>query len=452
MKKKKTFSLVSLGCPKNLVDSESMAARLFGADYEMTGDDGPADVALINTCGFIAAARDEAFDEIRRLLALKASGAVGRVVVAGCLIPALGETLKARFPDVDLWLGPFDEPRLAETLAEPLGTFCHRPGKRLPFFDAERLRLTVPHTAYLKIAEGCDRFCSYCAIPSLRGRFVSKPLDAIRSEADRLADSGVRELILIAQETTFWGSDLDGRPRLAELLETLRRRNRFDWIRLLYAYPTGWDDALIAQFAETPAPGETRVIPYVDLPLQHASDRILRAMNRKVGRSETEELLARLREEIPNLTLRTTFIVGFPGETDEEFASLRAFVKKWRFERPGVFAYSAESGTRAAELDGQIPEKIKRKRYENLSALCRRQAESFAEKRIGQAFDVLIDSPLVDEAGNLVEGVAVGRSTAESPDIDPVVYVNGEQLVPGEIVRAEGVAAREGDLIAVRTE
>lgn len=444
---KKTVSLISLGCPKNLVDSEAMLAQLADAGYEPVQDGEPADLALVNTCGFIAAARDEAFEEIRFQLRRKASGEIGRVAVCGCLIPALGGSLKERFPDVDLWLGPFDEPRLVESLTLETGTFCHHPAKRLAFFDQNRTLLTVPHTAYLKIADGCDRFCTYCAIPNIRGRFVSKPFEAIEQEAERLADFGVRELVLIAQETTFWGSDLPGTPRLADLLERLRRRNRFDWIRVLYAYPTGWDEALIAQFAEKPTPGETLVLPYIDLPLQHACDRILRGMNRKVNRTETEELLGRLRESIPGLTLRTTFIVGFPGETDEEFAQLEAFVKKWRFERAGVFAFCAEEGTRAASLDLQVPEKTKRKRLSQLVRLTQKQAEAFAQNRIGQTFDVLIDTPFFDEDGEQVPDVWIGRSIAESPDIDPVIYVTGDTK-PGEIVRCEAVARQGLDLAA----
>lgn len=448
MTRKKTVSLVSLGCPKNLVDSEAMLALLLDAGYEPVSETKPTDLALVNTCGFIAAARDEAFEEIRYQLRRKESGEIKRLAVCGCLIPALGKSLQARFPDVDLWLGPFDEPRLIESLASCCATFCHQPAKRLAFFDQNRRLLTMPHTAYLKIADGCDRFCSYCAIPNIRGRFVSKPLNAIEQEAERLADSGVRELVFIAQETTFWGSDLAGTPRLSDLLERLRRRNRFDWIRVLYAYPTGWDEPLIAQFAEKPSAGETLVLPYIDLPLQHASDRILRSMNRKVNLAETEELLARLRESIRSLTLRTTFIVGFPGETNEEFAQLEAFVKKWRFERAGVFAFCAEEGTRAAKLDLQVPEKTKQKRYERLNRLAQKQAETFAQNRIGQAFDVLIDSALFDENGEQVPGVWVGRSGAESPDIDPVIYVTGDTK-PGQIVRCEAVARQGFDLAAV---
>ena len=448
-----TVSIISLGCPKNLVDSESMIGRLTAAGYEFQPDPSGAETVILNTCGFIASARQEAFDVLTELLIMKAAGQIGRVVVTGCLIPAVGASLREKFPDVDCWLGPFDEPRLLDKLGtllpEPaVSNFFHQPEKKLVFHDADRLLLTLPHAAYLKIADGCDRFCSYCAIPNIRGRFVSKPLDTILDEARRLADSGVRELILIAQETTFWGGESGQKPRLAELLAKLKSRGGFEWIRVLYAYPLFWSGELIDQFGfDKATSGESPILPYIDLPLQHASDSILRAMNRRVGRSETEELLARLREKIRDLVLRTTFIVGFPGETEDDFSELLAFVKEWRFERAGVFRFSPEANTKAAALDGQVSAEISRRRFKRLTAETKKAAEAFAAAHIGKRTRVLIDEPILDEQGNPSPDFWLGRTYADSPDIDPRVFVTGERLAPGIFAEVEIVAAEGNDLI-----
>ena len=469
LKRPKTVSIISLGCPKNLVDSESMLGRLAAAGYAFANlptlptlensveDHSPrTDLVLLNTCGFLESARCEAFAEIARLLEAKRAGSIGQIAVCGCLIPAVGASLREKFPEVDFWFGPFDEPRLVPIVSQAPSeppfdhVFYHTPKKRLEFFDDERFRLTVPHTAYLKIADGCDRFCSYCAIPNIRGRFVSKPLAVILDEARRLADSGVRELVLIAQETTFWGADSDGTPRLAELLAKLRCVGGFDGIRVLYAYPLFMGDDLLEQFGfEKAGAGESPILPYIDLPLQHASDRILRAMNRRVDRAQTEELLARLREKIRDLVLRTTFIVGFPGETEAEFAELVAFVKKWRFERAGVFEFSPEPGTAAAQLDGRVPAEISRRRFRKLETVTKKCAERFARSRIGTKTDVLIDEPICDEQGNPLSDFWLGRSWTDSPDIDPRVFVTGEGFAPGDKVPCEIVAAEGSDLVAV---
>ncbi len=460
----KTVSFVSLGCPKNLIDSESILGLLNEAGYSLVSEDSPSDLTLLNTCGFIASAREEAFEEIQRLIERKKSGLISQLVVCGCLIPLQGVTLAERFPEVDLWLDPFEEENLLSYLSGTKETpdlslsvvsipNIAKERRKFSFFDEKRLLLTVPHTAYLKIADGCDRFCSYCAIPMIRGRFVSKPMENILEEAKVLADSGVRELILIAQETTFWGIDLSKKKKLAQLLISLRELNLFDWIRVLYAYPTGWDQDLIVQFSDISS-GYTRLLPYIDLPLQHANDRMLRAMNRSVGKTQTEELLFRLREEIPELVLRTTFITGFPGETEEDFNELLSFVKKWRFERSGVFPFSSEVGTKAALLPDPVSESVKQRRYKKLQALTLRNAENFAQKRVGNIVDVMIDTPLLSDDGEPIDCVWVGRSYAESPDIDPVVYVNcqeenRDQCEPGKILPVEIVAAQKLDLIAV---
>ena len=333
----KKVSIVSLGCPKNLVDSESILGRLIAQGWEFDPSVEGADLVVLNTCGFIESARQEATETLESLLKLKRRKKIGAIAVCGCLIRALGNELPRRYPEVDAWYGPFDESRLSETFplgplvppkperAEPARKpvpFRDTVRRRYTFRDENRLLLTLPHTAYLKIAEGCDRFCSYCAIPAIRGRFTSKPLEAVLSEAEILARSGVKELVLIAQETTFWGNDLYGEPRLAKLLTELKGMNAFPWIRLLYTYPLFFGDELLELFGGGDGDASA-VLPYVDLPLQHCNDAILKRMNRRVGKSETEDLLARLRETIPGLTLRTTFITGLRRHYKDFLAGLR---------------------------------------------------------------------------------------------------------------------------------
>ena len=465
----KSVSIVSLGCPKNLVDSESILGRFIEAGWQFTPAVEGSDLVILNTCGFIASARAEALDTLKQLLELKRRRKIKAVLVCGCLIRAMGDSLAREFPEVDGWFGPFDEPKMDS--AFPLKAVSSRPKKtkqvrgpgecgnpvpfhdsverRYSFCDGNRLLLTMPHTAYLKIAEGCDRFCSYCAIPSIRGRFTSKPIEAVLDEAQILAESGVKELILIAQETTFWGSDLYGQPRLAELLVKLQERKMFPWIRVLYTYPLFFSDELIALFGSGDTEkGESKILPYIDIPLQHCNDAILKQMNRRVGKTETEELLARLRERIPGLTLRTTFITGFPGETEEAFEELIEFVQKWRFERAGVFAYSAETGTRAAELPDQVPEEVKEARRSRLYRTLTDISRESVRKKIGKTFDVLVDTPVTDSDGSEAENFFIGRTYADAPDIDPVVFLTGTGISPGNFCRAEIVETEEQDLIA----
>ncbi|MGI5831320.1 MAG: 30S ribosomal protein S12 methylthiotransferase RimO [Thermoguttaceae bacterium] len=471
----KRVSIVSLGCPKNLVDSESILGRLIETGWRFTPEPEGADLVLLNTCGFIESARAEAFATLKSLLDLKRRKKIKTVVVCGCLIRVLGSRLAEEYPEVDAWFGPFDEARLTEVFAlknvpkssrkkktrgrtargssaaPRAGTpsFHDSSPKHYTFRDEDRLLLTLPHTAYLKIAEGCDRYCSYCTIPAIRGRFTSKPIETILSEAELLAESGVKELVLIAQETTFWGNDLYGEPRLAELLAALKEKNAFPWIRLLYAYPLFFGDDLLALFgSDGVREGKSIILPYIDLPLQHCNDTILKRMNRRVGKTETEELLARLREEVNDLTLRTTFITGFPGETDEAFEELVAFAEKWRFERAGVFAYSPERGTRAAELENQIPDEIKEARYERLYGVLTQIAREIARAKVGKSFDILVDTPVVDDDGAVAENFFIGRTYADAPDIDPVVYLTGANISVGEFCRAEIVETEDQDLIA----
>src|SRR5438874_6362350 len=340
----RTYAFVSLGCPKNLVDSERMLGKLAQDGYVLTPDADGADVVVVNTCGFIEPARQESLAVIREMLALKDTGRVGAVVVAGCLAERKKDELLELVPGVDQIVGVFGREEIAQVVDRAI---AHRSEQRSLFRpapvraqeDTARLRITPRHFAYLKISEGCERTCTFCAIPGMRGKHVTKPIDEVIREAKELAADGVRELILVAQDTTYYGPDLYGKVRLAELLRELDQVDGIEWIRVLYLYPIFFNDELIETLATS-----KKIIPYLDMPLQHINDRTLKRMQRRVRRQEIEDLLAKLRASIPNLTMRTTFIVGFPGETDAEFDELAGFVKEAKFERCGVFTYSFEPG------------------------------------------------------------------------------------------------------------
>src|SRR6476469_8048175 len=338
----KTYAFVSLGCPKNTVDSERMLGKLAQDGYTLSADADGADVVVVNTCGFIEPARQESLAVIREMLALKKQGKVGAVVVAGCLAERQREMLLETVPEVDQIVGVFGREELAGVLDRAVAQqreqrSLFRPAPVRALEDTARLRITPRHYAYLKISEGCDRLCTFCAIPSMRGKHVTKPIEEVIREAKELAANGVRELIVVAQDSTYYGTDLYGRPRLAELLRELDKVDGIEWIRLLYAYPEHVTDELLDTLGSA-----EKVIPYVDMPLQHINDRVLKRMQRRVNRAKTEDLIGRWRAAVPNLTFRTTFIVGFPGETDAEFEELCDFVRDTAFERAGAFTYSLE--------------------------------------------------------------------------------------------------------------
>ncbi len=439
---KGTYAFVSLGCPKNLVDSERMLGRLAQDGYALVPDADGADVVVVNTCGFIEPARQESLAVIREMLALKEQGRVGSVVVAGCLAERKREDLLKEVPDVDQIVGVFGREEITQVVDraraqrhEQRALFRPAPVRALD--DTARLRITPRHYAYLKISEGCDRLCTFCAIPSMRGKHVTKPMEEVLREARELADDGVRELIVVAQDTTYYGLDLYGEVRLAELLRELDGIPGLDWIRVLYAYPIHFTDELIDTLA-----GSEKVLPYLDLPLQHINDRILRRMQRRVKRAATENLLGRLREAVPGLALRTTFIVGFPGETDAEFEELLAFVKATKFERVGVFPYSLEPGTPAARLDGQLREEVKQDRRARLMEAQQQVAFEWGRRQVGKELEVLIDGPDPE-----VPGHVLARSYADAPDIDGMVRVKGKKLQPGDLVRVKVTAADGYDLV-----
>ena len=447
----KTYAFVSLGCPKNLVDSERMLGKLAQAGYALTPDADGADVVVVNTCGFIEPARQESLAVINEMLDLKKQGRVGKVVVAGCLAERKKDELLEVVPGVDHIVGVFGREEIADVVQKTLASpkrkrrdeaneqrSLFRPAPVRAWEDTARLRVTPRHYAYLKISEGCDRLCTFCAIPGMRGKHITKPIEQVVAEARELADDGVQELILVAQDTTYYGLDLYGKTRLTDLLRELDQVDDLDWIRILYAYPMYFTNELIDVLA-----GARKILPYLDMPLQHINDRMLRLMARRVNRRETEELLATLRGAIPNLVLRTTFIVGFPGETEAEFEELIDFVRETSFERAGVFAYSYEPDTPATRLDGHLPEDVKEERRGRLMEAQQEVAFRWSQSQVGAELDVLIDGPDPD-----MPNYALGRSYADAPDIDGVVRVKGKGLRPGDLVRVKVTGADGYDLAA----
>jgi ribosomal protein S12 methylthiotransferase len=446
---KGTYAFVSLGCPKNLVDSERMLGLLQLDGYELVSEPEGADFVVVNTCGFIERARAESFTAIDEMLALKQEGRTRGVIVSGCLAERQKEQLLEERPGIDHLVGVFGREeitrvadRLVGRLDEQRSVF--RPAPIRALSDRDRLRITPRHFAYLKISEGCDRLCTFCAIPKMRGKHASKPIEEVVAEAQQLAADGARELIIVAQDTTYYGLDLYGQPRLAELLRRLEDVVGIDWIRLMYFYPMYIDDELVGTIAES-----GKILPYIDIPLQHASDAMLRRMSRRVTRAETEDLLGRLRSRIKGLTLRTTFITGFPGETDDDFDRLVEFVERHRFERMGVFTYSLEPDTPAAKLPDHVPADVMEVRRERLMQVQQRIAFAWNQRQIGRTRDVILDQPVAGE-----KNVFVGRSTADAPDVDGLVFVTGDRhkLRAGDIVPVEIVATQEYDLVGVAAE
>ena len=444
---KGTYAFVSLGCPKNLVDSERMLGLLQLDGYQLVQEPLGADLAVVNTCGFIESAREESFAAIHEMVELKKQGHLRGIIVSGCLAERQRETLLETCPEIDQVVGVFGREEITQVadrliggLSEQRSVFHPAPVK--PLNDRGRLRITPSHFAYLKISEGCDRLCTFCAIPKMRGKHYSKPIDTILQEARELAEDGVRELILVAQDLTYYGRDLEDKPQLATLLEQLGQVEGLDWIRLMYLYPMYFDDRLIDTIADQP-----KILPYLDMPLQHINDTMLKRMQRRVNRQQTEQLLDKLRSRIPNLVMRTTFITGFPGETDAQFEELHAFVKDQRFERMGAFTYSLEPDTPAAKLPDHLPESVKEERRDRLMEVQQENAFAWNSAMVGQSVDVMIDIPLPEE-----ENVWIGRTFADAPDVDGLVYVTGEGIRTGDLVPCEIVAYQDYDLVAAATD
>ncbi|HET9263217.1 MAG TPA: 30S ribosomal protein S12 methylthiotransferase RimO [Vicinamibacterales bacterium] len=468
------IGFLSLGCPKNLVDGEVMLGIARDAGHEITTDADGADVLVVNTCAFIDAAKQESIDAILEMASRKTNGTCSRLVVTGCLAERYRDDLKKAIPEIDAVLGTGDVPLILDALgarasglgaresmvaAAPLAFFAKSPGglsttlnsqapspqPRAPDYlydaDTPRLLTTPRHFAYVKVAEGCDYTCAFCIIPTLRGAYRSRSAESILREARALAERGVRELLLISQDTTFFGIDRGERGALARLLRELNRIDGLAWIRLLYLYPTTITDDVLEAMADC-----DKVCRYVDLPLQHASARMLRRMRRPGNRQSHDRLLSRIRDRVPGVTLRTTLIVGFPGETAQDFAELERFVADTAFDHLGVFTYSHEEGTRAFDLADDVPATVKTKRRDTLMARQKRIVARAQKERIGSVVQLLVDGPSCEH-----ELVVQGRLEGQAPEIDPVVYLtecDPTAFGPGDLIRARIVGARGYDLIA----
>ena len=449
------LGLISLGCPKNLVDSEVMLGIIEKYHIEITNDPEAAEIIIVNTCGFIESAKQESIDTILSMSAYKTEGCCRYLIVTGCLAQRYAQELFQDMPEVDAIVGTNVYKDIAQVIERVMQ------GQRvlhLSETDFEKInlevlqgnernlpdprKLTTPsYMAYLKIAEGCDNFCSFCAIPLIRGRYTSKPYEQVMAEARELVERGVKELIVIAQDTTRYGQDLYGKLRLAELLHDLNGLPGLKWIRVLYSYPNTFTDELIEAYATLP-----KVCHYVDLPLQHASDRLLHAMRRRDKLSETKKLLKKLRERIPDIVIRTTFIVGFPGETEEDFAILKEFVTEQKFENAGVFQYSQEENTVAATLPEQIPEEIKQERYDELMAIQAGVSEDVHRSMEDRELEVVVEGYESEE-----ENLVAARSYREAPDIDGSIFVeNAPGLNPGDFIRVRIEQGFAYEVVATR--
>ncbi|MFI5316585.1 MAG: 30S ribosomal protein S12 methylthiotransferase RimO [Myxococcota bacterium] len=429
----------TLGCAKNQVDSEVMLGQLALAGCAIAEDLADADVAIVNTCSFIASAREESVDAILELAGEKESGSIRALVVAGCLPQRYGHELAKELPEVDAFVGTGQFQNIAQILADACagrsrGVYVDAGRTHLYDETSPRLLLGARHSAYLKIAEGCDRVCAFCAIPAIRGAFQSRAPESVVAEARMLAGQGVREINVISQDTLSYAKDLSGRPQIAGLIRALDGVEALAWVRFLYLYPSALTAEVIDAFV-----GAQRVLPYLDVPLQHASDRILRAMKRGVTAQRQRRLVETLRERIPGCVLRTTFIVGFPGETDEDFAELCAFVREVGFDRVGVFRYSDEEGTAAHSLAPKVPRSVSRRRHRELMALQREIMRAKLAAQVGETVDVLVDSAGRDRA--------VGRLWSQAPEVDGTVLIRGGAPA-GEFIRARIVGARDVDLEA----
>ena len=444
----KKVGFVSLGCPKNLVDSEVMMGTLQQAGYEITNNAEEAETVVVNTCGFIESAKQESIDAILDATRLKEGGQVKRVVVAGCLVERYRDDLMKELPDVDAFIGTNEVTRILEATDEkknfrslPLLPIGNKTATYLYDFDTPRFRATESHTAFIKIAEGCDRPCAFCSIPSMRGSFRSRRFGSIIEEARNLAKQGVKEVVLIAQDSSRYGEDLGEVDALAALIRALGEIEELEWVRVMYAYPTHISDAFLAAIAETP-----KAVKYLDMPLQHASRNVLKLMKRGGTRESLERLINRVREKVPGIAIRTTFITGFPGETDEDFEELMAFVRNCRFDNLGVFTYSDEEGTPAFDLQDKVDPKIAKQRRSRLMKEQAKISKQLNRLKIGNTYQVLFEG-LSQESDLLFQG----RLQGQAQEIDGYILINDmpEDLKPvvGSIYDVRITEAHEYDLI-----
>lgn len=431
---------ISLGCDKNLVDSEVMLGVLVEKGHTITDDEAEAEGVVINTCCFINDAKEESINTILDMAELKNSGQLQVLIVAGCLGQRYKEEIQKEIPEVDAIIGTASIEKVAETIDEVMGGRGQNHFEdiqRKPVYGKKRVVTTGGHFAYLKIAEGCDKHCTYCIIPKVRGNYRSIPMDSLVQEAEKLVSEGVKELILVAQETTLYGMDLYGKKSLPKLLHKLCKIKDLHWIRILYCYPEEITEELIDAIEK-----EEKICHYLDIPIQHASDRILKRMGRKTNKQELINMVARLRERIPDICLRTTLITGFPGETDKDHEELKEFVDRMEFDRLGVFMYSPEEDTPAAVMEDQIPEEVKQKRQEEIMLLQQEIAFDKAESMEGRHVSAMIEGKIVDE------DAYIARTYKDAPNVDGYLFINTpRELMTGDLVKAVITGSHEYDLI-----
>ena len=431
---------ISLGCDKNLVDSEVMLGLLDKKGYQIVDSEEDADIIVVNTCCFIHDAKEESIQTILEMAEYKKEGKLKALIVTGCLAQRYQQEIIDEIPEVDAVLGTTSYDHIVEAVEEALAGNGHvvlEDVDALPDVKEKRLVTTGGHYAYMKIAEGCDKHCTYCNIPKLRGNYRSVPMEKLLAEAKALADQGVKELILVAQETTVYGKDLYGEKSLHKLLRELCKISGIQWIRILYCYPEEIYDELIQTIKE-----ENKVCHYLDLPIQHASDAVLKRMGRRTSKAQLVEIIEKLRKEIPDISLRTTLITGFPGETQEQHEELKDFVDEMEFDRLGVFTYSPEEDTPAATMTEQIPEEVKEDRQAELMELQQEIAFDLAEDMVGREVLVMIEGKVADE------NAYVGRTYKDAPNVDGLIFINtDEELMSGDFARVRVTGALEYDLI-----
>lgn len=430
---------VSLGCDKNLVDSEVMLGLLRERHYEITNDENEAEIIVVNTCSFIHDAREESVQTILEMAELKKVGHCRLLIVAGCLAEKYKEEILAELPEVDAVIGTTAYDTICDVIEQSLlgeRVQSFESIDRLPLVKTHRVLTTGGYSSYLKIGEGCDKHCTYCIIPKLRGTYRSVPLEAVLEDARQLVRDGVTELNIVAQETTTWGKDIYGEKRLPMLLKELCKIEGLSWIRLLYCYPEEITDELIQVIKEEP-----KICHYLDMPIQHSSDAILKRMGRRTSCSELEAVIGKLRREIPDITLRTTLITGFPEETEEDHEILKEFVQKMQFDRLGVFTYSPEEGTPAERMPNQVPEEVKEERRDELMLLQQQISAQKTADMVGKTLTVLVEGRIPEE------GIYVGRTYRDAPEVDGYIFLNAEEeIISGDFVTAKVTGADEYDL------
>ena len=438
------IGMASLGCPKNQVDAEIMLAKLKDKGYEITPYEQEAQVIIVNTCGFIESAKQESIDTILDLSGLKKEGNLKCLIVTGCLAERYREQLKEQIPEIDTVVSIGRNDEIADIIEQSLSGKtgeCFGEKERLPLCGG-RVLINEPYYAYIKIAEGCNNRCTYCAIPSIRGGLRSRTVESVVEEANTLAGNGVKELIVVAQDTTRYGEDIYGQCRLAELLNELCKIEKIHWIRLLYAYPDRLTDDIISVIKNQP-----KIVKYIDLPIQHCCGDVLKRMNRPGDRESLEKTIEKLRKEIPGITVRTTLIAGFPGESEQQFCELSEFVKQMKFERVGCFAYSAEEGTPAAEFDDQIPEEEKLRRAEIIMEQQSFISDKLSEQKIGTITEVLV------EGYDTYIKHFYGRTPADAPDIDCKIFFKSKRKpCAGDFVKVKITDTMDMDLMGVETD